>query len=82
MALLAETRADGPLSSVILASVVVADLTVITVFSIALAVTGAVAARIGGSPPLRPSIRLVVGGALALAATWLIGTLLGTAGVV
>ncbi|WP_460779984.1 VIT1/CCC1 transporter family protein [Microbacterium shaanxiense] len=49
---------------------------------IALAVTGAVAARIGGSPPLRPSIRLVVGGALALAATWLIGTLLGTAGVV
>jgi Kef-type K+ transport system membrane component KefB len=45
MALLAETRADGPLSSVILASVVVADLTVITVFSIALAVTGAV---IGG----------------------------------
>ncbi|WP_307360400.1 VIT1/CCC1 transporter family protein [Microbacterium murale] len=49
---------------------------------IALAVTGAVAAWIGGSPPLRPSIRLVVGGALALAATWLIGTLLGTAGVV
>ncbi len=49
---------------------------------IALAVTGAVAARIGGSSPLRPSIRLVVGGALALAATWLIGTLLGTAGVV
>jgi Kef-type K+ transport system membrane component KefB len=46
MALLAETRAEGPLSSVVLASVVVADLTVITVFSIALAVTGAV---IGGS---------------------------------
>ena len=45
MALLAETRADGPLSSVILASVVVADLTVITVFSIALALTGA---AIGG----------------------------------
>ena len=45
MALLAETRADGPLSSVVLASVVVADLTVITVFSIALALTGA---AIGG----------------------------------
>jgi Kef-type K+ transport system membrane component KefB len=45
MALLAETRADGPLSSVILASVVVADLTVITVFSVALALTGA---AIGG----------------------------------
>ncbi|AZH76971.1 MULTISPECIES: VIT family protein [Microbacterium] len=49
---------------------------------IALAVTGAVSARIGGSAPVRASIRLVVGGALALAATWLIGTLLGTTGVV
>lgn len=49
---------------------------------VALAATGAVAARIGGSPPLRASIRLVIGGALALVATWLIGTLLGTAGVV
>lgn len=49
---------------------------------IALAITGAVSARIGGSPPLRASIRLVIGGALALAATWLIGTLLGTTGVV
>lgn len=46
MALLAEMRAAGPLSSVVLASVVVADLTVIVVFSVALAVTGAV---IGGS---------------------------------
>jgi len=45
MAMLAETRAEGPLSRVMLASVVVADLVVITVFSIALAVTGAV---IGG----------------------------------
>ena len=45
MAMLAETRAAGPLSSVMLASVVVADLTVITIFSIVLAITGAV---IGG----------------------------------
>ena len=45
MAMLAETRAEGPLSSVILASVVVADLTVITIFSVVLAITGAV---IGG----------------------------------
>jgi Kef-type K+ transport system membrane component KefB len=45
MALLSEMRAEGPLSRVILASVVVADLTVIIVFSVALAVTGAV---IGG----------------------------------
>jgi Kef-type K+ transport system membrane component KefB len=46
MAMLSETRADGPLSSLMLASVVVADLTVITVFSIVLAITGAV---IGGT---------------------------------
>jgi Kef-type K+ transport system membrane component KefB len=46
MALLAEMRAEGPLSRVILASVVVADLTVITIFSIVLAITGAV---IGGN---------------------------------
>ncbi|HSN30748.1 MAG TPA: cation:proton antiporter, partial [Kofleriaceae bacterium] len=46
MALLAEMRAAGPLSNVVLASVVVADLTVIVCSSIALAVTGAV---IGGS---------------------------------
>ncbi|WP_424936816.1 MULTISPECIES: VIT1/CCC1 transporter family protein [Bacteria] len=49
---------------------------------VALAATGAIAARIGGSAPLRASIRLVIGGALALVATWLIGTLLGTSGVV
>ncbi|MBO0980309.1 VIT family protein [Microbacterium sp. SD291] len=49
---------------------------------IALASTGAVSARIGGSPMLWASVRLVVGGGLALAATWLIGTLLGTTGLV
>jgi Kef-type K+ transport system membrane component KefB len=46
MAMLAETRAEGPLSRTMLASVVVADLTVITLFSVVLAITGAV---IGGS---------------------------------
>jgi Kef-type K+ transport system membrane component KefB len=45
MALLAETRAEGPLSSVVLASVVVGDLATVLVFSIALALTGA---AIGG----------------------------------
>lgn len=57
MALLAETRAQGPLSSVILSSVVVADLCVIVVFSIVLAITGAV---IGGQVD-------VVGTALSVA---------------
>ncbi len=45
MAMLAETRAEGPLSQIMLASVVVADLCVITLFSVASAITGAV---IGG----------------------------------
>lgn len=49
---------------------------------VALAITGATGARIGGSPWLRPTLRVVIGGAIALAATFLIGTLLGTAGVV
>lgn len=49
---------------------------------IALAGTGALSAWIGGSPWLRPTLRVVIGGALALAATFLIGTLLGTSGIV
>lgn len=48
---------------------------------VALAVTGATSARIGGSPLLRPMLRVVTGGAIALAATFLIGTLLGTTGL-
>lgn len=42
MAMLAETRAEGPLARIVLASNVVADLTVIIVFSIALAVAGGI----------------------------------------
>lgn len=49
---------------------------------IALALTGFTSARIGGNPALRPTVRVVVGGALALAVTFAIGTLLGTSGVV
>ncbi|HRV59652.1 MAG: VIT family protein [Solirubrobacterales bacterium] len=43
-----------------------------------LALTGAVSAEIGGSSKRLAATRLVIGGALALLATWLIGTLLGT----
>jgi VIT1/CCC1 family predicted Fe2+/Mn2+ transporter len=49
---------------------------------IALAATGIISAAIGGSPWLRPTVRVVLGGALALGATFLIGRLLGTSGVV
>ena len=39
------------------------------------------AAHLGGAPKLRATVRLVIGGALALIATYVIGMLLGTAGV-
>tara|TARA_R110000868_G_scaffold181814_3_gene422758 strand:+ start:626 stop:1336 length:711 start_codon:yes stop_codon:yes gene_type:complete len=48
----------------------------------ALVVTGALSARVGGNSWVRPTLRIVIGGALALATTFLIGTLLGTIGVV
>ena len=44
---------------------------------VALAVTGHVAAWIGGAHPVRAVLRTVAGGTLALGATFLVGTLLG-----
>ena len=49
---------------------------------LALVLTGVISSRVGGSSWQRPTVRIVVGGALALGATFLIGTLLGTTGVV
>ena len=49
---------------------------------LALVATGVTSSVVGGSPWLRPTIRVVVGGALALGATFLIGRLLGTTGIV
>jgi VIT1/CCC1 family predicted Fe2+/Mn2+ transporter len=46
---------------------------------VALAITGALGARLGGSPAARAAVRVVIGGAIALAATFAIGSLLGTA---
>ncbi|HNP14859.1 MAG TPA: VIT family protein [Terrimesophilobacter sp.] len=49
---------------------------------VALAITGTVGAKIGGSPVIRPALRVIIGGALALIVTFAIGSLLGTAGIV
>lgn len=49
--------------------------------SVALALTGFTGAKLGDANPVRAMVRVVVGGALALAATFLIGALLGTQGV-
>jgi len=51
------------------------------IVALVLAGTGALGARIGGSPLLRATLRVTVGGALALAATFVIGSLLGTTGI-
>jgi VIT1/CCC1 family predicted Fe2+/Mn2+ transporter len=49
---------------------------------IALGLTGAIGARIGGSSGTRAVVRVVAGGAIALAVTYGIGLLLGTSGIV
>jgi VIT1/CCC1 family predicted Fe2+/Mn2+ transporter len=48
---------------------------------VALAATGALGAWIGGGSKLRAAVRVVVGGAAALVATFSIGNLLGASGV-
>ncbi|ACL38212.1 protein of unknown function DUF125 transmembrane [Pseudarthrobacter chlorophenolicus A6] len=48
---------------------------------VALAITGTVSARIGGSSKRKATLRLVIGGALAMAFTYGVGLLLGTTGI-
>nr|WP_296773551.1 VIT family protein [Rhodococcus sp. (in: high G+C Gram-positive bacteria)] len=48
---------------------------------LALALTGQISARLGGSEPGRATARIVIGGALAMIVTYGIGQLLGVAGV-
>jgi vacuolar iron transporter family protein len=47
----------------------------------ALALTGAAGAYLGGAPMLRPTVRILVGGVLALGVTFAIGSWLGGTGV-
>ena len=49
---------------------------------VALGLTGWTGAYLGGGPKLRASVRVVVGGALALGATYLVGQLFGATGLV
>jgi VIT1/CCC1 family predicted Fe2+/Mn2+ transporter len=70
-----------PLAAVLLAPIAARVPVTVVVVLVALALTGAAGARLGGAPALRPTLRTVIGGALALAATWSIGALLGTTGI-
>lgn len=48
---------------------------------IALAITGTISANVGGSSKRKATLRLVIGGALAMAFTYGVGLLLGTTGI-
>lgn len=45
---------------------------------VALGITGAVGAQMGGAPPVRAALRVVIGGAIGLLFTYFVGTLFGT----
>ena len=53
--------------------------TVFIVVLAALALTGTIGALLGGAKPLRPTLRVMVGGAIAMGVTYGIGTAFGTA---
>jgi vacuolar iron transporter family protein len=66
-----------PLLAVVLIPTPVKVPATFVIVLVALALTGAAGARLGDSPAARASLRVVVGGALALAATFAVGSLLG-----
>ncbi|RYZ24823.1 MAG: VIT family protein [Propionibacteriaceae bacterium] len=65
------------LAVVLLPAPVRVPLTFVAVI-VALALTGYLAARVNDTPRLRPTLRLVVGGAVALVATFAIGSAVGS----
>ena len=71
-----------PLAAILIAPEPIRVLATFIAVLTALVITGALSARVGGNSWVRPTLRIVIGGALALSTTFLIGTLLGTSGVV
>ncbi len=67
-----------PLLSIVLAPAGVRIPLTFAVVVLALALTGLVSARLGGAAPGRAVLRNVLGGAVAMAVTYLIGRLVGT----
>jgi VIT1/CCC1 family predicted Fe2+/Mn2+ transporter len=70
-----------PMLTILLAPPAVRVPLTFVVVLIALAITGWVGAWIGGGSRTRASTRVVIGGAIALAATFGLGSLLGTTGI-
>ncbi|WP_414647914.1 VIT1/CCC1 transporter family protein [Cellulomonas sp.] len=67
-----------PMAAILLPPASMRVLVTFAAVLVALALTGALSAYIGGSSRWRAATRIVVGGAAALTATFLIGALLGT----
>ncbi|MBH0009213.1 VIT family protein [Salinibacterium sp. SWN1162] len=71
-----------PLAAILIAPEPIRVLATFVAVLTALVITGALSARVGGNNWVRPTLRIVIGGALALITTFVIGTLLGTSGLV
>lgn len=48
---------------------------------LALAITGTISAKVGGSSPLKATVRVVIGGALAMIVTYAIGKIFNVSGI-
>lgn len=68
-----------PLLAIVLASPAMRVPLTFALVIVALAITGSISARLGGAARGRAVARLVIGGALAMAVTYAIGALLGSA---
>lgn len=66
-----------PFATALLAPESARIVSIFVVTLIALALTGALSAKLGDAPVLRPVVRIVVGGTLALAMTFAVGSLFG-----
>lgn len=71
--------ASLPVVAVVAAPASVRIATVVVVSLLALALLGVTGARLGGAPPARAAVRVVLGSGLAMAITAAIGALVGTA---
>ena len=66
-----------PLLAIMLAPDSIRVAATFVVVLLALGITGTVSAHLGGGPKVRATLRLLVGGALAMAVTYLVGLLIG-----
>ncbi|MDO5738999.1 MAG: VIT family protein [Ornithinimicrobium sp.] len=66
-----------PLAAILLTPIAFHVVVTVSAVLLALALTGVISAYLGGSATTPAVVRVVLGGALAMAITWVIGTLVG-----